>query len=494
MIPQPARAIQVGPFIAGSVATLAELSQQATEMFPDGARVWVTSLACYWSLRTTNAPNQALQRVSTTIATRKWEREPTSDVSNPWLSQLNWMVSPTGNDEAAGTSAAPLATFDEWVRRIGFAQLNDGYTVQSSGPLGNLTAVLNMGENGRLFIDMSPAATQVGAGAVTGWAAPNPAGPEWAVLTDAAQVFVPFLHRRIRIVNSVNPASIGAVCFNVGAPPGPPTNARVSLPTRVIGAAAANPFGAPVVPAVGDAYVIEQLAACGNINITVNKSCPNVANVNSVVIGSAAVAAGAANSGRVYFNTPLANPGALYGCDLDAFELTLSGTVVGSLIRARGAGVIAQGIYPQGVANGVTSGVINRSAFMDSPFTTALAILATNFEAEPPLGGWDATLFPMQGFTLLSGGTFFNGNIAGNAIDISQVGAILESTDLVYGTCGGYGVRINRPGGLYGYGNAGIKPTVAGTLADTRFGGVNRAWAAIPLYDAVAAQGILANV
>lgn len=148
-----------------------------------------------------------------------------NSTANPWLTQLTWRIAAAGNDENVGTPASPLATLDEWKRRIEDSVLGPAdaiapllYTIQLLTDQLTLDLRPHIGPMGMLVVDGQLGATVlapsfvVGAG---GLVAPlivvPPAAPEYYLIQGPPLWnWGPYLGRRVRMLDG---ASQGATFF-----------------------------------------------------------------------------------------------------------------------------------------------------------------------------------------------------------------------------------------------------------------------------------------
>jgi len=190
----------------------------------------------------------------------------------PACVQALWTINPsTGSDSAAGTSAAPLATLQEWSRRVSGCTVNVQMTVTMAGSAainGDWPAFPNIGPRGYLTLDCQPGATVLytsSASGLTAVAAHSGNLPN--IMTDSAAAFTTSCHGgdcagyRIRITTG---ARAGTVAWIVKD-----TATTITISDPELDPYIATPTTRPSpgysgltseVLAVGDRYVIEQLA------------------------------------------------------------------------------------------------------------------------------------------------------------------------------------------------------------------------------------------
>jgi len=90
--------------------------------------IWVETLECFWHRNPTSVAVADAITIIAAIGGGRWERI-TSSTSLRFLSQADWYVSDTGDDENAGTLALPLATIEEVSRRISVGPIAQDTTV-----------------------------------------------------------------------------------------------------------------------------------------------------------------------------------------------------------------------------------------------------------------------------------------------------------------------------------------------------------------------------
>jgi hypothetical protein len=121
---------QVSGVSTTSVANLAALVALDDSLIEDGSIVNVVTLRTRFMLDKQSAVTAASMVIlATASGTGRWVR--TSDVSPSWGYQTAWYVDAQGNDsndEYAGTSEKPLATFNEFLRRVN-GRINANVTV-----------------------------------------------------------------------------------------------------------------------------------------------------------------------------------------------------------------------------------------------------------------------------------------------------------------------------------------------------------------------------
>lgn len=279
MQPNPARALQVGPFIPAEVADPTELVNQPTTGLPEGYPVYVRSLGQQAMILTSSAALVTNQVIASQDVARRWLVQPfPSGAANPWINQLNWGINTaTGSDGAAGTPATPLRSFDEFYRRLGGSLLPGNYNVSVVGAIpGGLNGAFAFAPTGTLAIDLGGGATVVGAGSIGagGYVASVPATPEYALIQAAASL-AGTANLRIRMTSG---DAVGAVAFIGLVSPGGIGNTWARISPFQTFDMVGNWFGAPTpygggVGSInpGDTFVLELLGAVGALSLSGTK-------------------------------------------------------------------------------------------------------------------------------------------------------------------------------------------------------------------------------
>src|SRR3972149_11222938 len=116
----PQRALKARPVRRAEGTNLTELTAPPLTDLPEGFPVWIQSLQQEARLGTSSAAVVQNQIVASLDPTKRWFLQPyPQGAANPWIGQLDWGVSATGSNEAAGTPAAPPARLEEVGRRRG---------------------------------------------------------------------------------------------------------------------------------------------------------------------------------------------------------------------------------------------------------------------------------------------------------------------------------------------------------------------------------------
>jgi hypothetical protein len=482
-----------------NVPNLAALTAlEATSLNP-GSRVVVQSLRRVAVLQASTLPLVSNEVVISSDPTKQWVFEPYPiGAGNPWIELTDCWISPTGNDEADGSSLTPLATLDEWVRRLASSELNTTYLVQFTGPLPNgIVTDLNLGPDGRVFFDLQPAATVELTRTVAAYTAPNDT-TEWALVqTVEADDLAGEVGRRIRFTNG--PAQNAVAYITESDPGGAGVNViRIGVPIYQDGSASENPEGVNLVPLAGNTFVIETLAEIGCVTVRAQKQITDESgqSSNSVVIGSARIGSPLAPA-PVLFITPLQSAGALYGCNIDAASVIGIGYGVGCRVDGQGADAtpLIGNAPSSGEANAVTP--VNRCTWNwhSSVFVDGRGFHSVNCRFDQCMwqGGpdEDATLRPQPGYTILTTrNAFFDSGLTGTAIFLQEPCNVRITGPLYSDGLSGYGIHWTGGGIIV---QADTVPTISGTTGDTRLMGVVQAWGAYPVVN-IGGSGLVYDI
>jgi hypothetical protein len=133
------------PFASGSgvviVANVAALGAYDDTPLDDSTPAWVGTLLCDWLIdRASTAVPDGITVVACNSGVGNWHR---GEPSRSWAYQTAWVIDQAlGDDENYGGAAAPLATHDELVRRIG-TELGRGAAVIGVAFVGNYAGNLD---------------------------------------------------------------------------------------------------------------------------------------------------------------------------------------------------------------------------------------------------------------------------------------------------------------------------------------------------------------
>jgi hypothetical protein len=206
------------------VANIAALVALDDTLFDDAVEVEVQSLLTPWMLvRASTEAIDGITVVATFTGVGRWHRKETPHAYFSY--QTSWTIEQAlGNDENDGSGGAPLATWDEWIRRVG-QWLGYGSTFYNVYFIGNYVGNVDLlctRQNARTIVTLRGMRTvlysgTVGAGSVVWNAVTSTVG----TIVDAA---IPVSWTASGLVGMLfemtsGPLSgwIGAVCKDLGA-------------------------------------------------------------------------------------------------------------------------------------------------------------------------------------------------------------------------------------------------------------------------------------
>lgn len=397
-----------------------------------------------------------------------------------YATQTSWYIDPTlGNDNATGaTVGAPIKTQEEMRKRIAGNELNVAVTVFITDTLASANFDFRFGVSGSLVVKSTKTLTTLYTGSITAITA---IGADAVDITDSAlpadwgaSALVntqSSLFRRIRMTSGTNSGAIAYPFQDLTTKKvrcSPFCKPDLTLPL-------AGPPVAPVTPQVGDTFVVEtDLAEITDLRVDLvgtslvpstggssralflDISLPNVTQRRTVIGMTERVV----NPPVVHFNR----------CD------------VGRIGPSKSTALGINGSKMSGAANGSGQGV----------FFIGASLICQVFGITGGGGGsifYADTVFALGGrLTVDTSGVrfercaFYGATGAGLTI---RAGASARSesfvaADLIYGSANTtYGIDL-RGGGTLSYA---VKPTVTGTLGDTRSGAKIRPYAQVPFID-----------
>jgi hypothetical protein len=490
-----------------SVANLAALAALnvipagANSALPEGWEVYVETMRCKWRLRATAVAPVAFEIVTSTAnPTRQWWREDceASD-ANPWLNQLAWAVNPaTGNNEAVGTAVAPLASYAEFGRRMRGAVLNASYSVSFLGAVAAIdVSGFELGPLGMLVLDGNAGATVAAAwpagvtlAAIAGYTAPNPAGPEAAIVDVAVPAlfdWTPYVGLRVRCSPNAFPHAAGPLdrctfeVLQVNPAGGGNNTARINVPNGFDPYDTLLPGLTGLVPQNGDFLFCEDLPRSGPISIDITKQ--NGATLPSVNVTGFDVRAAAGVPIRIRCLVPeaLANPDfgkpIFFGCLVRTTQVSGSANFWVCLFDNPGGAMLAQGDNIE--QNRL---VFTCCGWLNVNMTLTNCVVNT--------GLMEAGGFVLRGFNRFVGANGFFDNVGFTALNVDQPGTFLQSSGATYGDTNARGLYVTTPGFLWTYDFA---PAVnAGGLSEFRVLGVEYTWGLNLPYPAAATVEVVA--
>ncbi len=496
-VPDPLAEIELNPSVANEAALVAiqvGIATTPATYIPDGLDVYVATYRCKWRLRTTAVPPVANQiATSTTQPTRQWYRlDPScTDGSGPWSALIDCtVIAATGNDENAGTPAAPIRTVDEWCRRMKGARLDAGqYTLHVTGNSPAIEVLQDFGITGNVVIDFTPGITPAVPVRVVGaFAAVNVAGQEFCTVTDANPAFdwTPHIGRRVRTV--APSAQVGVVFVVEQVNPGGAGNnvARITQPALfdpTVSPAALNEFALIAL----DTLQIEILPTLAGAVLRPNKLTAEAGNRLCLTLMAAHITGALPDSAQLQIDSRGSGqypeeqfaPVIVYGCILNCQNITDSGQIWSCSVPAF--------CHATGKAGG--SGA---SGFPLAFRCCAFGDAVTVGTIYPSNASFHQCIWENAHLEAQPGGLVFTGNNgwwdeAAYAINVAQApGVSMVAFGALFGAAMGGGILVDTPGTFITYPVAGPAPSInAGGANEMRILGVPVLYAALPFTDAV---------
>jgi len=249
------------------VDNLTQLAAMKCQSLSDGARIWVRSLMCHWTLRTTGDAVVAMERVATATSGRVWEREPyPARAANPWATQAAiYINATTGSDENTGVdSGNAIASLAELRRRTWGYEPQQAVTVYLMTDVSEDLELELYATTTRSFtVSGAQGVTELYSGAVSNFTAVNQATPEWNLVESAGiSDWTSYVDERIRVTSGTNTGAVGWVML--ASPKEVGLNvARVGpISQRVWG-------GAHYALTAGDTFVIERLPKLSGVSVNI---------------------------------------------------------------------------------------------------------------------------------------------------------------------------------------------------------------------------------
>lgn len=401
--------------------------------------------------------------------------------SSVWATQASWAVDPaTGNDNNAGTPAAPLATLGELNRRFANLRLLQNTTVQLVGnQAGGIVLVgTQLAEGCALTIQGTATNVDLGTiSAVTPLGGGGTVAP-WRLLTSAIDWTVG-TNQRIRVTAGGNTGAVAPILQVVAANMGE------------IAGLALEGGSSNITPTVGMTIALQSLSTCEYPVLLIDSPTHRIGTTPADEIIIKDLMFSNLTGG---FNPTFAGPRIKhFGCHYD-LRTDVGGT---SLIDSTAAEVeftacSFQNSAISGVQFQATGAMLWTSCAFIGGGTTgytfnglnvgscSMAACAFN-NAEMLVNG--------GGLTIGSPGLWIQ-NVTptnGGALTIRRRGVV--SATSTTSRCGGTGITGNgisvESGSAYLYNsNVNAKPTLAGSVSDTTIGGAVTAYAAIPVVTA----------
>jgi len=462
-------ASNTGLWAVTTVNNLTELAALDVTGWPSGWLVYVKSLKCNWLLRQSTAAVVTGEVINAITAGCQWWRQVSgNEYSNPWVDTPNWYVNETtGNDEATGAdSTHPIKTISELQLRLLGGRINQLTQVYLQSNLTKCHLSINVGSNGQLIINGSPAVVDTGVSyTVNSYTAP--AGNEGAILKVNGIDFTGYVGKRIRFTSG--PCSKGWCWIHKVNPAGGGTDtARITIP-YVDDVTANGHFGFNGVPAAGNTLVVEtslpqvkeySMALYGYPDATVNSESSGIAHcqVYNAVAGYL----------PLYNEANVIQGEYFYGCEIIAPQIN------GKLLFLMACRIPDTNCTVYSSAESNFGIQIWNCSMGDIKFANVECFYSLAKSITAVIGN---TILFQVGIFDSSGDAFATNNENGT----------VTFTGLVYGNNNtGYGLRT-KTARLIQY--ASTKPTVTGSAGDTIIAGVAKAYAAIPFFDNSSATG-----
>lgn len=464
----------VGGGVAGSnfgvtetivLPSASRLVDVQTAPLPNGALFKTLSVEDFWQLvKSPTAELTALASTTPMVAALS--------VSNPgqlwirlllgserWRTQTSWGIDAVnGNDENVGTPASPLATWREFSRRMGPAgeipetidvtqSANDSVADDKLTLSGNLSILPNA------MFRFHGTPTILDSGTFTAVTDLNSATQTPPSVTDAAQAFGAYTNRRMRIVGGVRDGAISFISLVQAA-----TTVRTNA--WAINNTAAVPYSPAVTlvnPVIGDAYVIESLPTLFSFDFQSSKTAQGTQGAESCLFESLKLG----NSSNDRFNTGDSNA-SISKCVIDLTNFYGRDQHIQSSIFIANSTFHTYNCNLRACLK--KGGVFNlhhgASLFLrDQTMAQGVALPTANNGS----------------FVEVFSAACFDSTTDGMIVDIESA---LRLTGLLWGNNNTqYGIRS---AGRSAY-VAAFKPTITGLINDTRIGGVDLAYGAIPV-------------
>lgn len=486
----------VDTIVAASPSRLVDIDTTSTTDFPDGIAVWVRSVEDYFILnRTTALTADGITVADPLVGGGQWLRR--NVPSQRWLRQATWFIdSVSGDDENVGdVIGSPLRTHAELERRaFGHGvELRQDTTVEIAFPglpsTDRIRIDVKMPLGFSLVYNGVPDPVPVRSGTLSGATATDPSTQTQQIIEDAVGGgWAAEVGFRVRITSGPRTGALAWIGANLD--PGVPDSARTSpFATFTLGG-----FPLIVRPAAGDDYVVE--------------------NLPTVFFESVHMAPGdtlaAPGFGVVFNNLVCSTSESLSFLPLPAgpFEFcTFIGCGFILFVAHDFMGII--GISQIAAAFFLKSEVVMLSDLFLSPFpggpggifqNSRLAFGAECYAQSSPLLQRGTPFTAVSGFLGSAGCsvTFVNvggePSIAACSVFDSTTAGIAVSEDVT--------ITIRAP--VFGDGNTDVgflvtgkvwyqpdgpgaetfKPTITGAVGDTRVGGILKAYADIPFFNA----------
>lgn len=429
--------------------------------FPDGTVVFVRSVQDFFVLNKASALTADDITIADAIGGGQWLRKFTPSVR--WMARATWDIDPAAaDDEGDGSAGDPLKTHAELGRRA-FSQgreIKQAVVVTIVSTLPDTDPIeidLNFPADGPfLTIRYVGAATTVRSGTFDGVTVLNPAGQALQTVTDTVGgSFAGEIRSRVRMTSG---ASVGARAWLVRDDGGDTATTSAFWTQSVTGAAAVT-----VVNPTTDDYVIETFPAVRISRVDMGQG-PDGGAFYPLIFEDLDITASDPDAPSHLTNLDAA---IFVGCEVQRliFEKA-EAAMVGCLWQNAVSFVNSNVTNLAGAIVG--SGYTARgSRFRFASETTAMTV---------PLIG---SLVSECGYQV--GDVSAHDSPSSGVILLPSVIAQLEAQGLLWGA-GNTSFGVNALGGKLFY-DVGTQPTVTGGTDDTRVGGINKSYAALPFFN-----------
>lgn len=378
--------------------------------------------------------------------------------------QSAWEVDPaTGNDDNIGTPAAPLATVGELNRRLSNVRIAQTTTIALIGNQLDALNLANLGIANGATVTISGEATDVATGAISVVTPLGGAGTiaPWQLVTTGLD-WTATTERRIQITSG---ASLGAVAWVLSV---------IDANTVIIGALGTLTTNT-IVPTNVMTFAVQTLNTIPMSQFYVAQGAQLPATLQSLVIRDLSFVA-ANGSGNLQTSGPRI---AMFGCQLtmpgNAGFLNLAESLVFRQCRFLGSAL------SQWHAN-----VVALTTFIGCTFNNGTAVVRGGVRSLCTMisSAFDGALLAIQSGCNMSGSTWLqnvNSGTSSGAILVSAGGVAFAfaTNSFVEGqNITGAGICVES-GAQFQY-NPATKPTITGSISDTRIGGVIQSYAAVP--------------
>jgi hypothetical protein len=471
-----------------NIPNIAALIVLPVNILPDGYRIWLQTLRCSFTLRTTSDSLVPFERIASSTTGRVWERVvPSPNNANQWVSQTQWYINEsTGNDENNGITN-PIQTEAELIRRWLGGTITKKINVDITGNVGSIIGTVDVQTGGYILIDGSAAVSQDLTATVSLSTAISRAGQEYNLLSlTGVTDLTPYIGHRVRITQGANAGAIGWISrvnpngAGVGV-------ARVSFWDfyNVANGEVFKGDSTNKLPSVGNTVVVEHpTAAIEAIRLVIKEPPafgPGVFTIANAIINASGLYPITFQLGG--FDGPDA---AIYGCQVN-----------GGLLRG---GIYAQCLIdPQSNAthlgnNENTDPIIFQGCLYKNAGGTYGSIIFTGGISFNPLFQNVQLHCPVSGDTQVSAAAAVFDITGAHPAVLIEAQNRLTLADGIFGAGNAnFGMRIVGPFATVDYPTA-FKPSVTGASGDLQVLGIALTWAGgVPFFNTTNGTGIVAK-